>query len=137
MNTEIKFIIQGERLGLLSKLTLTDNEYEIMSNYLSTSTYVWTGSVDGNLCCLLGAISGSLICDTAYIWFLHTSEFDRYKFVFARRSRDIIQTLLGQYPVLVGHCVRSNRSSRRWIRWLGAKFAEPIGEALPFEIRAR
>lgn len=137
MNVDIQYIIPAKRGELLPQLTLTDYELTIMAEYLSSSTYIWSGSVDGNLCCLLGAISESLICDKAYIWFLHTAQFDRYKFVFARRSRDIIQTLLSQYPVLVGHCVRDSRSARRWVKWLGARFTEETGELIPFEIGVR
>jgi hypothetical protein len=137
MNVEINPVPRGDRGALLLKLTwLTGAELTIVDEYLASATNVWVGKVDDNLCCILGVIAGTLVSDRAYVWFLATPEFDRYKFVWARRSREIIESLLGQYPILVGHCVKSNTSSRRWLRWLQAKFAEPIGEAIPFEIGA-
>ena len=137
MNVEIKPVPRDTRIFLLPHLNWLDQpELNIMKDYFDKSTNIWTGKVDGNLCCILGVIAGTLVSDRAYVWFLATPEFDRYKFVWARRSREIIDTLLGEYPVLVGHCVNSNPNAKRWLRWLRAKFSDPTGELVPFEIGA-
>jgi hypothetical protein len=137
MNVDVQYVSRENRAKLLANLAFeSPEEYKIVEQYMTKSDYIIAGSVDGNLCCVLGAISETLISEKAYIWFLHTAEFDRYKFVFARRSRDIIQTLRSHHSIFVGHCLRDSKVARRWVKWLGARFTGETGELVSFEIGA-
>jgi len=138
---EIKPVPEDTRIFILPDLayeiTMGDIELNIMKDYLEGSTGVWVGLADGELACVLGVISRHLVSDQAYLWFLNGPKFDRHRFAFARRSRDIIAALLDHYPILTGHCVRSNPSAIRWLTWLGATFTDANDLAVSFKIRAQ
>ena len=135
MIRSINLIPRSERLDLLPCLNpQSDAERDVINQYLQGSTCVWAAEVDDNIICVFGIVTGTLICSAAYLWFIDTPALDRYKFVFARHSKEVIDEILTQYPLIIGHCVRTNPDSQRWLKWLGAKFTSPVGELVPFEI---
>jgi hypothetical protein len=125
-----------DRESIIKDLGLPDSEQRIMLEYAFFATHVWTVDVDGDLISVFGLIGQTLIAQSAYLWVYGTDNLDRYKFVFARHSQEVLDEMLKHYPVIVGHCVISNRSARRWLKWLGAKFSTPVGDLVPFEVRA-
>ena len=104
---------------------------------LRLSAFAWTGSVDGELACVLGMVPPSLMSNQAYIW-LHTTEVaERHQFLLVRYSQIMIEKMHEKFEILVGHCEIKAHRSRRWLRWLGADFGSPNGVGIPFVIRKK
>jgi len=79
-------------------------------------------------------IPPSLLAEEAYLWLYHTPAVEQYKFTFVRYSQIVIEQMLEIYPVIVGVTDRSAKSSIRWLKWLGAKYADNGKQYIPFKI---
>ena len=113
---------------------LSDNEYENLQRYLARTTMMWGGEIDGDIVCVFGVAPPTLISDSAMLWLWATDKVKDHEFIFVRRSQIIVKELLTQYSKLRGMCVRESTRSIRWVKWLGGKFGEPIGDFVPFVI---
>lgn len=122
-------LIYPDYLSMLS----ADNK-DIMARSLRNSPDAWVAYVDERMVGFSGVIPPTILSDTAYFWLYTTSDFARHRIAATRISRRLVADALARYPILVGHCTA--RSSR-WLLWLGATLREPIGQLIPFEIRAR
>ena len=125
----------SELISGLSEGKLTTNEVEIFNRFVSISTMMCAGSVDGRLLCLWGLVPPTLLSDQAYLW-LHTTEAAaEHEFVLVRRSQIELAKMLKKFPRIVGHCKLGAAQSIRWLKWLGATFGETDGQLIPFVIR--
>lgn len=116
---------------------LPDSDREIMHRYMVNSSRVWIGLEDDEVLCFLGLIPPTLLSDRAYLWLQTTAAMREHVFLFVRYSQKVIVEMLQQFPLIVGHCELSATKSVRWLRWLGAEFGDPEGQAIPFSIRAK
>ncbi len=118
---------------------LTHEEMEILEQYLTFSAKLYIGSVDGKMCCAWGVVPPTLMSEKAYLWLFSTEAVEEHKFLFVRNSQKAIADILEDWPVITGYCEVNSTRSARWLRWLGAKFGEPVqGRSAwyrPFEIR--
>jgi len=101
---------------------------------LLMSTTIWGGFVEGKPICVYGIIPPTLMSYQAYMWLHVTDHLEKHEFVLVRHSQRVIEDVLKEYPVIVGHSVLGATKSIRWLKWLGAKFSHPQGDALPFRI---
>jgi len=101
-----------------------------------TSTRAYTGWVDTQVACIVGLICPTLLSEQAYLWLHTTPLVQEHKFLFVRYSQLWLEEALKEFPLIVGHTMTENISGIRWLKYyLGAKFGEPEGLAVPFEIR--
>ena len=91
---------------------------------------------DGKVAGFWGIVLPTLISDRAYLWLYTTPALDDHQFVFVRQSQIWIKETLKEFPLIVGHAFAARTKSIRWLKWLGAKFLQPEGRLIPFEIRA-
>jgi hypothetical protein len=105
-----------------------------MADSLRISNTIWIGKVDGELACVWGVVLPTIMSDRAYLWLWTTEKIKEHPFVFVRRAQIVVAELLKEYSVVVGHTVVGARNSIRWLKWLGAKFGEPDGDLIPFQI---
>lgn len=103
--------------------------------FMAASDEVWTGLWKGDIACMFGIISPSLLSDKAYIWMLWTDLVEKHKFVFVRHSQMWLEDLQDRYPIVYGHVECSRPRAKAWLQWLGAKFGSPDEGCIPFEIR--
>lgn len=71
----------------------------------------------------------------AGVWFLATDELSKIRHSFLRGSRECVQRMLKEYPLLYNWVDARNTESIRWLKWCGATLedAKPFGpEGLPF-----
>lgn len=116
---------------------LTDIESKTLDACLSFATHLWVGRIEGKLTCAWGLVPPSLLADEAYLWLYTTPAVEEHKFLFVRYSQRVMEEMLKIYPKIVGVTAIEARYSIRWLKWLGAKFGEPQGKYLPFQIIAR
>lgn len=111
-------------------------DQETIQRSIGNSTRVWAGLIDERLVAMWGLIPPTLMSDTAYLWLVTTKHLAQHQFLFIRYSQRAIDAMLEDYEEIVGHCLIENRRAQQWLRWLGAKFGEPIhGKVYPFTIR--
>ena len=109
---------------------------KLVRRCIFTSAYAFTGWVDDEVACIVGIISPTVLSNQAYLWLHCTPLVEQHKFLFVRYSQRWLEIALKEYPVITGHTLVSNTSGIRWLsRYLGAKFGEPEGMAVPFQIR--
>lgn len=110
---------------------------QALETSLSCSTTAFAGLVDGAPACLFGSGPVNLLTRTGGVWLLGTAAIDRHAMAFARRNRAMLPELFGDlWDTLTNRVDARNRVTRRWLRWLGARFepAEPFGPfGLPFQ----
>lgn len=125
-------LISVEHLPMLPIL-----DQETIQRSIMNSSRVWAGLVDQKLVAMWGLIPPTLMSDVAYLWLVTTKHLDGHQFLFIRHSQRAIESMLAEYPEIVGHTLISNRAAQQWLRWLGATFGDPInGTVYPFTIKA-
>lgn len=138
MTVSTAAISKAQVTELISRLDhdkLSANEAEVLQQWMTISSVVWSSVADEKLLCLWGLIPPTFLSDQAYLW-LHVAEAAyEHEFVLVRRSQIEVKKMLVMYPRIVGHCEVGEARSIRWLRWLGATFGEPDGKLIPFVIR--
>lgn len=124
-----------EQIVLVEDIPTT--HVEIFFKYFNQTQLYWIGLHDNEVVCLWGLINPCLASDQAYLWLYTTPGLAGNEFVFVRHSQRAVQEMLKHYPVIVGHATRGAKRSIRWLRWLGAVFAESENGLIPFTIRAK
>ena len=119
----------------LAKLSITDQI--TMHQAMVHSSRVWLGYAEGQVQCLWGIVSPTLLSDRAYLWLYTTPHLTHHVFLLVRHSQRVVQEMLKDFPTITGHCEVRATKSIRWLRWLGATFGEPQGRLVPFIIRAK
>jgi hypothetical protein len=114
---------------------LTSAESETLEEYLTFSERLYIGTIHGKMCCVWGLIPPTLLSDSAYLWLFSTDDVEAYKFLFVRHSQRAIESMLEEWPTIVGYCEFGKPRSIRWLRWLGATFGEPEKGFVSFQIR--
>lgn len=82
---------------------------------------------------IVGFIPLGIISTTAYLWMQTTEHTDKHPVAVARLGRLTLAQIRDRYPCVIGECI-TNSPGHRWLSWLGARFAEPAGIAIPFMI---
>ena len=116
---------------------LSQFERSTFDRCLFSSSNVWLGRADGKLVCVWGVIPPSLMSDRAYLWLWTSEAIQGNEFLFVRHSQRAVEEMLKLFPSLYGHVALGAESSKRWLRFLGAKFGEPDAKAIPFQIRKK
>lgn len=132
-------IAQVEALPLGSKVNLdtlgiAEQDRVPMRTCLAMSEQVFKGTIDGELACIWGLVPSSFLSGRAYIWMHVKPIVDGHQFVFVRHSQRILEGLLREYPIILGHCHIQDTRAIRWIKWLGGVFNPPKGMAVTFQI---
>lgn len=139
MQASIIRVNPGEAIDLISLdylPMLADIDQETIVRSIKNSSRTWAGMVDDRLVCMWGLIPPTLMSDTAYLWLITTKHLHGHEFLFIRHSQRAVQSMLEEFPEIVGHTLIENRRAIQWLRWLGAEFGEPINNtAYPFTIR--
>lgn len=118
----------------LDRLGLAEHDRRPMQACLALSEQVFKGTIDGEVACVWGLIPSSFLSGRAYIWLYVKDIVDQHQFVFVRHSQRILEVLLREYPIILGHCHVQDARAIRWIRWLGGVFNEPDGIKVVFQI---
>lgn len=114
----------------------------VCKQYWFASVESWVGCVDDEPACVWGLIAPSMMSEAAYLWLITCDLVDEHKFTFVRQSQMIIQRLLQDFPLIEGHAIVGEERARRWLKWLGVSFGDPIqgldGKMLllPFTLRS-
>jgi hypothetical protein len=114
--------------------SITEQEVKNLDSCLALATHIWVGQINGEVVCACGLIPPSLLAEEAYLWLYHTPLVEQYKFTFVRYSQLVMEAMLEVYPKIVGLTDRHERSSIRWLKWLGAKFNDTGEDYIPFQI---
>lgn len=114
---------------------LSEDQLKRLQDSIAATTHFWIGMVDKDLICAFGIAEPSFLTDRAYFWVWPTEKLQKHVFVFTRRSQIVVKDLLVRFETLFGHCDTTEPGSKRWLKWLGAKFGEADGAMIPFEIR--
>ena len=124
---------------ILERSAVTDvpGAEKTMRECVRRSVEVRCGMLDDEVACVWGLIPPTLLSDRAYLWLLTTDIVTEHKFLFVRYSQRYVEEMLKQYPVLYGEAEINNEPAKRWLKWLGARFGEPNGRFIPFEIKRK
>lgn len=109
----------------------------VFDRWIMRTTTMWAGFAAGKLVCVWGLISPTLLSDRAYLWLYTTEAISEHVFLFIRHSQIAVESMLQQYPTIVGHAIEGNSRAIRWLKWLGADFGPPDGRLIPFTIRGK
>lgn len=136
-------VLEADRLTIRQLIssakggTLSECETKTLNDCLALSSSLWIGSVDGKFLCAWGLAPPTLLSNEAYLWLFATEEVREHEFLFVRHSQIAIAKMLKEYPRLVGHTMIGSNRSIRWLKWLGARFFDPVNGLLPFMIEGK
>lgn len=117
--------------------------HEALTFSLESSPIVYTAVYKNEPVAIFGLVASPLNDGSATIWLLATDGFYPMRKTFLRLSKKFIAIFLKQFPVLYNLVDVNNQGTIRWLKWLGAKFVDPIpyGSAgmlfRPFTIEAK
>jgi hypothetical protein len=125
----------GEMVSLMK--SMTKDERERAERHLRNTIPIYAGFFDGAFAAAWGVIPPTLASNQAYIWVYTTEALKGHEFLFIRYSQRMVEKLLESYERIVGVTDIGETQSIRWLKLLGAKYGEPDGKVLPFEIRRK
>lgn len=130
----------GKTLSGLISLTygpILDYKESEIFDYCQRMGEVYTGYVDNELVCCWGLMPPSFLSMQAYLWMWCKDDKVQHQFLFVRHSQRQVEKMLERFDTIVGHCLQGSKSIR-WLRWLGAEFADyPEEGKLMFTIRRK
>lgn len=99
------------------------------------SVHAWTAIVDGRPEVMFGIGEINVLTGIYAPWLLGTDAVETHYVQFLRRSVDFRDQLLRRYPVMRNFVDDRNKASKRWLKWLGATFSEPVDfDGHPFRL---
>jgi len=116
--------------------------HEALDISLSFSTLAWTGLIDGVPFVMFGVAAASPWCRHGIPWLLSGPQIEIHRTAALRLCRRYIKEIAEQHPILANFVDARNRTSIRWLKWLGftVKPAIPYGPFNllfhPFEMRS-
>lgn len=140
MTVTVREVGSPELMGLISsKLDANVGEEwrRTLTNFALASQLSWIGENDGEVLCFYGLIAPTMLSDQAYLWMHTTPALKEHTFVLIRHSQRAIKSMLKVFETIHGHCEVGADRSQAWLRLIGAKFGQPEGHLVPFEIRSR
>jgi len=135
MTAEIEHLTTKRAKQLVAQLALRPLDQRAMDWCIYMSLDMWAGFIDERMAAIWGLIPPTLLSTQAYLWLWTTDVIKDHQFILIRHSQLVMEKMLKDYPSIVGHAVVGNDKAIRWLKWLGAKFGEPCGNAIPFRIR--
>lgn len=136
MTVVIKKVDSAIDLGQIApNMTLAETTTIICC--MRMSSIVWEGKVDDVIACIWGLIPPSLMSNQAYLWLYTTDLINEHRFLFVRHSQRMIEIMLKEYPIIVGHTHVESTQAIRWLKWLGAEFTAKEGQRLAFTIQKK
>ena len=108
---------------------------EALNRAVDLSRRAWLGYADGVPAAAWGVAPASLLGETGVPWLLGTEAIERHPVAFLRRCRGMLDDLSRDFLVLRNLVDTRNRSSIRWLGWLGFAIDPPIPhgpDRLPF-----
>jgi len=79
----------------------------------------WTAEGDGEIICIFGVSTTSVISNTGTPWLLGSDLILECPYEFLGRSKEFINRMLEHYRVLQNYVDAENVISIRWLRWMG------------------
>lgn len=129
--------VNSKRLSkhlLDANVSLTEREARIIDHWQKLSDTTWIGYIDDKLLCAWGITQPSILSKEIYLWLHTTDVVDTNQFIFIRRSQIFVQDLLKEYEAITGHVNVHAASSKKWLKWLGARFGAVRGNLMEFRI---
>ena len=117
------------------KLRAADRRELIAVHKNAFQAIVQSVTTSEDACCVTGAKNEPLVlygkCKVdnlpgRLIWCMATDDLGPYRREFARVSRDILQKWADEYGILWNAVGDFNEPAKRWLRWCGAEFGEPM-----------
>lgn len=95
-------------------------------NCVRSSTYAWTGFINGEMAAIFGVSPASIMGGVGYPWLLGSGVIVRHPISFLRPCQPYINRMAGCYDVLHNYVDDRNRHAIKWLRWLGFEVGEPM-----------
>lgn len=105
-----------------------------LSDGLRLSSFVWTGLADGEVLCIFGVASQSMLSGDGVPWMVGSKLLDKHAWGFLPRSRMVVGHMLNIYPHLENYVDARNTRAIRWLRWLGFTIHDPEPYGLQGEL---
>lgn len=119
----VKVLRQADR-DELQAIGSTDFQGDIEKS-IAGSVLAFSSTIDGEIACIFGVGGASLIGGTAVVWCLSADIPRKHRRVFAKGSVWWRDYFLARFPVMMNAIDDRNIATKRWLKWLGASFAEP------------
>lgn len=103
---------------------------------------VWTcGPDSGEPSVLVGVDPATMIPEVGIVWLVSTDAIFKHNYAFLMRSREVLDMLHEEFPLLTNHVDARNTLHHKWLRWLGFAFLRKIDKwgarSVPFYEFAR
>lgn len=127
----------SQLISQIEGFTIDPKSADILDFCQAMSVTAWAAYVRDDLICCWGLIPPSMLSNQAYLWMHSTPAIREHQFCLVRHSQVVLAEMLKVYDQIIGECVVGAKDSIRWLRWLGAEFAEAENGYLPFVIRSK
>ena len=123
-------VANNMRKADIEELTAVGNvspETALMSGYLESKPYCYTGMKDGTPFTMFGVVPMDRELKTGSIWLLATNDLTNdVPISFLRQSRKFLPTLLEPYDMVFNCVYEQNTVHIKWIQWLGFTFIRRV-----------
>lgn len=99
---------------------------EALVHSIKNSRFPKAGLVDGELVCLFGVGSNTLLSTSGSPWLLGSDKIVKHARAFLKGSRIYLRDMKEEYGYLVNYVDARNTHSVRWLKWLGFEISKPV-----------
>lgn len=111
----------------IERVGTTLKKSALIAKAIERSQYSWTGWCDGEVACIWGLDTLTILSDEATLWMISTPLVEEHAFTFIRRSQMFIRELIKQrFTLIHGMVDHDFARSIKWLHWLGFKVDAPV-----------
>lgn len=97
-----------------------------LAHLISMSDYAYVGALEGQPICIYGVYPSDAINHTGVPWLLGTKFLDKYASIFLKNCRAQVDEMMANYDRLENYVDERNTAAKKWLKWLGFEFDEPV-----------
>ena len=123
----LQFIADNMRDADIDEVRAASNKDPLtaVTEGVKVSDFTSVAVINGDIVAVMGVVKGSALTDNGVAWLLGTTFVDKHRREFLESSHKVLNAMLDICPELSNYVHAENKTSIRWLKWLGFQINDP------------
>jgi hypothetical protein len=123
----LQFIAENMRNDDIEEVRAASNKTPIkaITDGVRISDFSSVAVINGDVVAVMGVVKGSTLSDSGVAWLLGTTYISKHRREFLDNSHKVLNAMLDICPELSNYVHAKNKTSIRWLSWLGFQINDP------------